>query len=94
MTKRYDIGGTGNRRKDVMALPVTRAITSETRLVSVETASQTLKDERGLDLSPWTICRRCSTGKWVEGIFWVKPMRHYLINLQAVYEAIASGEKI
>lgn len=92
--KKYDIGGVSSTRRQVVALPVVRTIKPETKLVSIADASRLLKLEKGLDMTAWTIARRCSTGQWAKGVFWVKPLRQYLINLEAVYEAIAAGEAL
>lgn len=91
--KRYGYGN-GRVRKQVVALPVVRTITADTRLVTIEDASRLVKEERGMDLSVWTIRQRCASAKWAEGVFWVKPCRQYLINMQAIYEAIARGEHL
>jgi hypothetical protein len=93
--KEYRYGyGNGRVRKQVAALPVVRTITADTKLVSIEDASRMVKEDKGLDLSVWTIRQRCASAKWAEGVFWVKPLRQYLINVQAIYEAIARGDRL
>lgn len=63
-------------------------ITSQTQLVNLETASVLLSSERGLTLAVKTIREYCRSGKWQQGIHWLKPGRSYLINMAAVYESL------
>ena len=72
--------------------PNTNTIKPETKLVSVEGCASLLKDEKGLSLTAETINHWCRTGKWTQGVFWVKKGRSRLINMDAVNHWIAFGE--
>lgn len=65
-------------------------ITADTPLVSVDDCSRLLAENRGWNLSPTSIRRRC-TGEWRDrrGEIWVKPGKQYLLNMSAIYAAIA-----
>jgi hypothetical protein len=69
-------------------------ITADTPLVDVKTCSQLLSETRGWKLSPYSIREYCSKGKWrgKQGTFWVKAGQQYLLNMAAIYDAIAKGD--
>ena len=87
--RNYNAAATVPVRSPKIAIANLHTINENTRLVSTETASKLLLDERGVSLKPETIRDLCRDGKWQQGIFWVKPARHYLINMAALYHAIA-----
>jgi hypothetical protein len=66
-------------------------ISPSTKLVSIDTASELLRLEKGLSLSPWTLRQYCNSGKWGQGVFWVKRGRSYLVNMEAVYHWVVYG---
>lgn len=89
--KKYAIGTARGKHKQVLPIKSDLAITRTTKLVSTEEASRILKDERGLDLSAWTIRERCNKGKWQQNHHWIKASKQYLINMEAVFELIITG---